>query len=241
MSTRSSLALGGVLAVLAFLLLSSAAATRDAQRALAPRKAELIELIETRRDQVADLDATVRELRGDVAEAERRAARLRQLDTDQARALASLAAQAGTTALEGPGVEVRMRDSDEQPPSPDDAGAYRIHDSDLQLVVNALFGAGAEAVAVNDSRMVATSPIRAAGDTIVVNFRPLHPPYRVVGIGADVDRFRDSAVATRFRRWTRLFGLGFSVRELDRVTVPAYTGRVGITTAEPHLVAEGVE
>jgi uncharacterized protein YlxW (UPF0749 family) len=233
MRTRSALVLAAVLAVLAFLLVSSAASTREKERALAPRKAELIKLIEARRGQVADLDATVRELRDEVADAERRAARLRQVDADQAAALATLAAQAGTTTLEGRGLEVRMSDSDKEPPSPDDAGAYRIHDADLQLVVNALFGAGAEAVAINDSRIVATTPIRAAGDTIVVNFRPLNPPYRVVAIGADAERFGDSPVATRFRRWTRLFGLGFSVRELDAVQVPAYTGRVAIATAEP--------
>jgi uncharacterized protein YlxW (UPF0749 family) len=231
--TRASVALAAALAVLAFLLVASRDATREAERAQAPRKAELIELIEDRQAQVDDLDEAVRELRGDVASAERRAARLLQLDTAQAGRLSALADQAGTTSLEGAGLEVRLSDSDQEPASPDDAGAYRIHDSDLQLVVNALFAAGAEAVAINDSRMVATTPIRAAGDTIVVNFRPLNPPYRVVAIGADRAEFDDSPVAVRFRRWTRLFGLGFSVRQADDVTVPAYTGRVAITTAQP--------
>jgi uncharacterized protein YlxW (UPF0749 family) len=230
-------ALAVALAVLSFLLVASRSATRDAERAQAPRKAELIELIEARQTQVDDLDDAVSELRDNVASAERQAARLSQLDTAQAGRLASLAAQAGTTALEGSGIEVRLSDSDQEPSTPDAAGAYRIHDSDLQLVVNALFAAGAEAVAINDSRMVATTPIRAAGDTIVVNFRPLNPPYRVVAIGADREEFSDSAVAVRFRRWTRLFGLGFSVRQVDDATVPAYTGRVAIATAQPERPA----
>lgn len=233
MRTRSSLALAAVTLLLGFLLLTAAASVRDRERALAPRKAELVKLIEARRVQVGEMDEELRDLRADVAGAERRVARLSQLDAAQATRLSTLANQAGTTALRGPGLEVRLSDSDTEPPSPDDAGVYRIHDRDLQQVVNALFAAGGEAVAINDSRIVATTPIRAAGDTIVVNFRPLSPPYRVVAIGADRAEFSDSAVAVRFRRWIRLFGLGFSLRELDAVTVPAYSGRVAITTAQP--------
>jgi uncharacterized protein YlxW (UPF0749 family) len=114
-----------------------------------------------------------------------------------------------------------------------EAGAYRIHDADLQLVVNGLFGAGAEAVAINGNRVVVTTPIRAAGDTIVVNFRPVSPPYVVTAIGADQRQFDGTEIASRFRRWTGLFGLGFSIRRVDDVVVPAYAGRVQITTASP--------
>ena len=100
-------------------------------------------------------------------------------------------------------------------------------------MVNALFAAGAEAVAINDNRIVATTPIRAAGGTIVVNFRPLPPPYRVVGIGAAKDRFADSEIARRFRQWSKQFGLGFNISESKSATVPAYTGRVAIDDATP--------
>ena len=123
--------------------------------------------------------------------------------------------------------------SDRPPPSAEDAGAYQIHDTDLQLVVNALWAAGAEAVAINDSRLVATTPIRAAGDTIVVNFRPLSPPYEVSAIGVDRTAFENSEIARRFKRWITLFGLGFDLQARAVVTVPGYTGRVGISAASP--------
>jgi uncharacterized protein YlxW (UPF0749 family) len=230
---RVSPAFVAVLGLSGFLLLTAVSSARTTKRVEAPRKAELVHLIEQRQSDVDRLDERVRRLRDRVTAAERVAARRSQLDSDQARALSLLAAQAGTTALKGPGVEVRLSDSDRSPPSPDAAGAYRIHDNDLQLVVNALFGAGAEAVAVNGNRVVVTTPIRAAGDTIVVNFRPLNPPYRVVAIGADREAFGRSEIAGRFRRWTRLFGLGFSTRSTDDASVPAYTGRVQITSANP--------
>jgi uncharacterized protein YlxW (UPF0749 family) len=230
---RGSFALAGCFAVLGFLVVTAAASSDATRRAEEPRRAQLIDLIDARRKQVATFDEDVRRLREQVATA--RAATLERLRQDEAEAQrsAELAAQAGTTALRGRGLVVRLSDSERNPEDPEESGAYRIHDTDLQLVVNALFAGGAEAVAVNDSRLVATSPIRAAGDTIVVNFRPLSPPYRVVAIGADENRFEDSAIARRFQRWTRLFGLGFSVREQDDLEVPAYTGRVGINAATP--------
>lgn len=224
--------------MLGFLLVTTASTTSATRKAEAPRRAQLIELIEDRRDDVDALDRDVRELRNDLTAAQRALARRTEQDEAAAERAERLAMEAGTVALKGRGLHIRLSDSDRDPEDPEQSGAYRIHDTDIQLMVNALFAAGAEAVAVNDSRLVATSPIRAAGDTIVVNFRPLAPPYRIAAIGADRKAFDDSEIATRFRRWTRLFGLGFSVSERE-VEVPAYTGRVGITSAEPSPPAAG--
>lgn len=232
MQSRPSLVLSAGAAVLGFLLVTAATSAGVARRATEPRKAELIELIERRRTLVADQDGAVQALRAEVASAQRRVSRASELDRAADEAEAALAMQAGTVAMAGKGLEVNLRDSPRQPAGRADTGAFSIHDTDLQLVVNALFAAGAEAVAVNDSRLVATSPIRAAGATIVVNFRPLNPPYKVSAIGADRRAFESSEIARRFRRWTGLFGLGFTVQQ-RQVTVPAYAGRVAITSARP--------
>jgi uncharacterized protein YlxW (UPF0749 family) len=56
-------------------------------------------------------------------------------------------------------------------------------DRDLQTVVNGLWAAGAEAIAVNGQRLTARSAIRYAGQAILVDFRPLVPPYVVQAIG----------------------------------------------------------
>jgi len=230
--SRPSIVLSAGAAVLGFLLVTAVTSAGVARRATEPRKAELIELIERRRTLVADQDGAVQALRAEVARAQRRVSRASELDRAADEAEAALAMQAGTVAMAGKGLEVNLRDSPRQPAGRADTGAFSIHDTDLQLVVNALFAAGAEAVAVNDSRLVATSPIRAAGATIVVNFRPLSPPYKVSAIGADRRAFESSEIARRFRRWTGLFGLGFTVQQ-RQVTVPAYAGRVAITSAQP--------
>lgn len=232
MRGRPILVLTAASAVLGFLLVTAVSSVGQARRIDAPRKAELIDLIQQRRDLVAEQDEAVSALRDEVDGARSEAIRRNRQDRAEGEKAAALALQAGTVALRGRGLEVKLSDSSRRSTTEEDADAFRIHDTDLQLVVNALYAAGAEAVAVNGNRLVATTPIRRAGDTIVVNFRPLTPPYRVSAIGAGKRAFEDSEIARRFRRWTGLFGLGFSVSQRD-VDVPAYSGRVAIVSARP--------
>jgi uncharacterized protein YlxW (UPF0749 family) len=208
----------------------SANATRKAEQ---PRKERLIALIQQRRDQITDLDKAVGQLRGQLSSEQRRVSRANRSVAEKTRVQSTLAAQAGTSAVKGAGLRVKVSDAGTIPDDATDAEAYRISDLDLQLLVNALWGAGAEAIAVNGNRVVATTSIRQAGETIVVNFRPLSPPYRIDAIGADAARFAASDIAGHMRHWHKLFGLGFSTERVDTVTVPPFAGRVGIDVASP--------
>ena len=97
-------------------------------------------------------------------------------------------------------------------------------DRDLQDVVNALWLAGAEAISVNDQRLAAQTAIRSAGEAILVDFRPLSPPYVLRAIG-DVDQmqasFADGATARRLQTLTSLYGLRFSLTRVVTATLPA--------------------
>ena len=222
-----------VLALLGFLVVVAVSSARAERRNAEPRRSRLVKVIQDRRSSVEDLDAEVRALRARVDRAEKRVSREDASDRERAQHLDDLAAVAGTTALAGPGLTVKLSDSIRQPANAQEAGAFRVHDVDIQLVANALFAAGAEAVSVNGNRLVATSPIRAAGATIVVNFRPLNTPYELRAIGARAEDFQNSEIARRFGRWQDLFGLGFRVQRESRVVVPAFTGRVDIGVATP--------
>lgn len=224
----SSRAFVAVVVTGGFLFVITLSSTTAARRASAPRRSQLASLIQQRQQQVSDLDQAVRALRAEVTKAQQHAG-----STGAAQAQADqLAVAAGTTGARGGGLMVRLSDSGHTPPPGADPTIYEIHDTDLQLVVNALFQAGARAVAVNDSRVVATTPIRRAGETIVVNFRPLSGPYAVAAVGADKRRFEASEIALRFKRWTKLYGLGFSV-DAKSVSVPAFTGTVTLSDAAP--------
>jgi len=225
---RGSLA--AVLALVGFLTLVASSGVKEAKRGAESRRAGLVKLIHTRQSEVENLGKQLVQLRTDVAEARRR---LSTSSAEEARRLREVQIWAGTTAMSGPGLEVRLSDSAEVKESESDRESLSVHDVDLQLVVNALWAAGAEAMAVNGQRLVSTSPIRAAGETITVNFRPLVPPYKIEVIGADKQLFERSEVAQRFRQWVDDYGLGFAVKDKATIVVPAYAGTLQLSSARP--------
>ena len=109
--------------------------------------------------------------------------------------------------------------------SPDDSG--RLRDRDLQSVVNALWAAGAEAIAINGERLAPTTTIRAAGEAILVDLRPVASPYTVDAIG-DPDtllpRFADSVAARRYQSQASVFGIRFTVNRAAELTLRSATG-----------------
>jgi uncharacterized protein YlxW (UPF0749 family) len=225
---RGSLA--AVLALVGFLTLVASSGVKEAKRGAESRRAGLVKLIHTRQGEVESLGKELVRLRSDVVEVRRR---LSATSADESRRLRDVQMWAGTTPMSGRGLEVRLSDSRRGSKVEADRESFSVHDVDLQLVVNALWAVGGEAVAVNGQRLVATSPIRAAGETITVNFRPLVPPYTVEVIGADKKLFERSAVAHRFRQWVEEYGLGFSVNAKSKIVVPAYTGTLQLSSAHP--------
>ncbi|WP_213450115.1 DUF881 domain-containing protein [Rhizomonospora bruguierae] len=150
------------------------------------------------------------------------------LSGTEAAELRDLEAATGLARVSGRGVVVRVANA----PSSQDAitgksgnDPGRVLDRDLQQIANALFAGGAEAVAVNGQRLTATSTIRAAGGTILVDFRPVTSPYEVSAIGPDdlADYFRASSVAHLLKALADAHGMGYQVRGVGKVTLPGAT------------------
>jgi uncharacterized protein YlxW (UPF0749 family) len=109
----------------------------------------------------------------------------------------------GAVPVRGPGMVVKLTDgSGGGLVEPGDAPAEsRVRDADVQFVVNELWAAGAEAVAVNDERLTSLSAIRNAGDAILVDLQPLNgPTYTIEAVG-DPDEMQVE--------FARSAGLGF--------------------------------
>jgi uncharacterized protein YlxW (UPF0749 family) len=97
-------------------------------------------------------------------------------------------------------------------------------DRDLQAVANALWAAGAEAIAINGQRLGPLTSIRQAGEAVLVNFVPIRSPYRISAVGDPVGvetAFAASAAAARMRGYAQLYGLTFSYRRAGRLLLPA--------------------
>ena len=93
--------------------------------------------------------------------------------------------------------------------------------------MNLLWAGGAEAVAVNDERLVNTTSIYCVGSTIMVNDTRLSPPYEVRAIG-DAQRLlrwlEDPLYLTLLRQRVKAYGVQMRIAQATSVTVPAYSG-----------------
>ena len=102
-----------------------------------------------------------------------------------------------------------------------------VHQQDVQSVLNALWAGGAEAIAMQDQRIVATSAPRCIGNTLLLHGRTYSPPYVITALG---DRARlEAALAAEpginvYKQYAARFGLGYTQQASDDLTVPAYTG-----------------
>lgn len=84
---------------------------------------------------------------------------------------------AGVFGVTGPGIEIAIDDTHI------DNSDGQLRDFDFQLVINSLWAAGAEAIAINGERIGPTTAVRTAGQAVQVNLKPLTPPYTISAIG----------------------------------------------------------
>jgi uncharacterized protein YlxW (UPF0749 family) len=143
-----------------------------------------------------------------------------------------LAAAAGRTPVTGPAVRVRLDDAklvSGEVPAGADPDDYVIHQQDVQAVVNALWAGGAEAMMLQDQRVISTSAVRCVGNTLILQGRVYSPPYVITAMGDTAAMQRALAVdpdVENLRQWSVAVGLGYDVSALGEQTFPAYSGSI---------------
>lgn len=138
---------------------------------------------------------------------------------------------AGLTPLTGPGLVIRLDDSTIALPAEGNDRDYLVSGRDVLTVVEELWLAGAEAVAVNAERVAAGTAIVDIGGSVLVNAAYIVPPYEVRAIGPDdmFDRLTASPGFVDFiRARSETFGIGVSYAELEAVDLPAFAGLVNL-------------
>lgn len=158
------------------------------------------------------------------------------------RRLELLEIQTGAISVTGSGVVVTVGDAapadqagpltgqqqltgEQQTATTSDAG--RITDRDLQLLVNELWAAGAEAISVGGMRLTPTTTIREAGEAILVDFAPVTSPYLIRAVGDPnrlLPRFADSRVGQQYQTYVGVYGIRFDIARADTLTLPAAPG-----------------
>ncbi|MGA4843262.1 DUF881 domain-containing protein [Streptomyces sp. G45] len=234
---RAKLGLAVGLVLAAMVVTVGAAQARIAAPELAKERRELIDRVETATRDADDLEHEVDELRGDVSARQRAA--LKEHGGDGAELVALLS---GATEVRGPGVKLVVNDkkqADQGGGGPRESSGFsdtgRVRDRDMQRVVNGLWESGAEAITINDQRLTALSAIRAAGDAILVDNKPLVPPYTVLAVGDGQQlstRFQNSHDGQYLHALQENFGIRTSIAAVDDLRLPAAPS-VTVRTAEP--------
>ncbi len=145
------------------------------------------------------------------------------LATDQSflSRLAETEVLSGASPVSGPGL-VMVLDDGPDAVAEDDPQA-RVQDVDLQVVTNALWAAGAEAIAVNGHRLTSLSAIRSASQAVLVDLAPVLPPYRVEAIGdirAMQTAFARSTAANHLTFLTGTYGISVSTSSESELRLP---------------------
>lgn len=142
--------------------------------------------------------------------------------------------EAGLMAVSGPGVEVTLNDSNLVIQPGENPNLYVLHDEDVLNVLNELRAAGAEALAINGQRLLATSEIRCVGPTILTNksYR-LTPPFVISAIGNQDNMINSLQMRGGIIEQLKFWGIQVAVRRVDNLTIPAYAGSIRFDYAAP--------
>lgn len=144
--------------------------------------------------------------------------------------LARAEAGAAAAPVAGPGLSVVLANAEPDADSDPVGGTVtedprgRVRDGDLQLVVNALWAAGAEAISVNGQRLGPATAIRFAGEAVLVDFRPVANPYEVRAVGdpgSMSQEFLASPEVGALAVISESFGLRFEYSQEDQLSLPA--------------------
>jgi len=233
----TSLVAIGVLGVMAAVV----AAQTDREAAVNElSRAALVEQIESQGDDLRDLQRDVADLTSVNQSVASNNTRLQdQLDDIQTR-VRRAELNTGYATVHGPGVRITV----DNRPDVDVDGEIR--DEDLAFLVDGLFEAGAEAVAVNDQRINVLGGIRNTNRAIHVNGRPVNAPYVVSAIGDPRTLQARLLQTSEGQEWFALVnGLDFvySAENVDDIRLPAAPERplrdVIELNADPDGVPEG--
>jgi len=208
------------------------------QRVMKPevesRKEDLMNSVKDLESEREHLKDKLSKLRAEVENYEKQAAANEGVLVSFTQESEELKEAAGLTSLKGSGVEVVLADST-QFPELENPNNYIIHDYDLHVAVNALINGGAKGIDINGQRLVSTSAIRCAGNTIMVNSTRLTSPYKIRAIG-NPDRLfntlrEDEGFSQLSGGLAKAFGLVVQVNKLSELTLASYKGRIQLEYA----------
>lgn len=142
---------------------------------------------------------------------------------------------AGFLSLEGPGIILTLNDS-VQPAGGSGAAnpnTLLVHDYDLLQILNEIKASGAEAISVNNERVIATTEVRCAGTTILINWKKIAPPFVIKATGDPKLLESGLNIKNGYLDSLRFSGIQVDLQISDKVDIPAYQGAFNFVYSAP--------
>lgn len=146
---------------------------------------------------------------------------------------------AATVPVTGPGLVIVLNDSPlAKTVPPEEKDNYLVHVEDLRAIVNDLFLAGAEAIAINGQRLGPVSSLRCIGPVIYINGKQMAPPFKVEAIGPgdvlETAMNLPGGILDVLRDWQ----LEVSMKKVDKLQLPPMINEERVM---PNLLEKAVE
>lgn len=129
----------------------------------------------------------------------------------------------GLTEVTGPGAIIRVADSNIESSKVLDPSLLVVHDLDIFAIINELKNAGAEAISVNEQRIVSTSAIECGGNIITVNGEKIGSPFVIKAIGLP-ENFANLRRTGGYLEKMEEAGIQVKFEKSNKLTIPKYTG-----------------
>ena len=130
----------------------------------------------------------------------------------------------GLTEVTGAGVIVTLSDSKKDASSVLDPSSLLVHDEDVLSIINELKNAGAEAISINDQRIIPTSSIVCGGNIIEVNGEKTGAPFVIKAIGLPEQLMGALSRQNGYVDILRAASVEVDLKKSNNITIPKYNG-----------------
>jgi uncharacterized protein YlxW (UPF0749 family) len=130
---------------------------------------------------------------------------------------------AGLTAVKGEGIVLNIKDSGNTERQNSDNDGL-VHSDDILKIINEIKASGAKAIAINNQRLVTTSEIVTAGNSIMVNQSRLIPPYTIKAVGPSDTMMSALKMRGGILEYLEVFGIKITIEAKPDISIPPYTG-----------------
>ncbi len=137
----------------------------------------------------------------------------------------------GLSEVKGSGVTITLKDSTLDASTVIDPNLLVVHDLDIYYIINELKNAGAEAISVNEQRVVTTSAIECGGNIITINGQKIGSPFTIKAIGLPKN-LENLNRTGGYLSYMKSASIGVELNKSNNITIPKYSGIINYKYAK---------